>query len=220
MTLIDRSALLNHFRAALSDLPLIAILRGVQPAEAPDIGRALARAGFRLIEVPLNSPDPLVTIRALRQTLPDCLIGAGTVLDTAQVREVCDAGGCLVVSPNFDAEVVACARHRGAIAMPGVATPTEAFAALRAGADALKVFPAEAISPAVLRAWRATLPAGTRLMPVGGITPARMADYVAASADGFGLGSALYKPGISVAQVKANALAFVRAWTSRHAAPP
>ena len=212
MPTADRSDLLKRFQEALHELPLIAILRGVRPDEAVDIGLALARAGFRLIEVPLNSPDPVATIGALSQALPGCLIGAGTVLDADQVRDVCAAGGRLVVSPNFDTEVVGCTRQLGAIAIPGVATPSEAFAALRAGADALKVFPAEAISPAVLKAWRATLPAGTRLLPVGGISPGRMADYVDASADGFGLGSALYRPGDDAASVAARALEFVTTW--------
>ncbi|HEY2112711.1 MAG TPA: 2-dehydro-3-deoxy-6-phosphogalactonate aldolase, partial [Dongiaceae bacterium] len=182
-------------RRLLQELPLIAILRGIRPDEMPAAADALMAAGFRILEVPLNSPRPLESIRYLsgREGL---LSGAGTVLTTAEVDSVAAAGGRLVVSPNADAEVIAAAKRHGLTTLPGVATPTEAFAALKAGADGLKMFPAELLPPKALKAWRAALPAGALLLPVGGITPESLADYLAAGADGFGLGSALYKPGM------------------------
>jgi 2-dehydro-3-deoxyphosphogalactonate aldolase len=201
-----------RFVAALLDLPLIAILRGLRPDEAPAIGAALAGEGWRLVEVPLNSPQPLESIARLAATLPGVLVGAGTVLHAGEVREVHAAGGRLVVAPNFDAAVVEAARALGMVCLPGVATATEAFAALAAGASGLKLFPAEAIAPAVVKALRAVLPARTLLLPVGGITPGTMAAYRAAGANGFGLGSALYRPGQDAATVAANACAFVSAW--------
>jgi 2-dehydro-3-deoxyphosphogalactonate aldolase len=197
---------------ALSELPLIAILRGVKPDEVVAIGQALWQAGFRVIEVPLNSPDPLTSIQRLRKALPDALIGAGTVLHAEQVEALAAVDCQLIIAPNLDESVVAAACARGMLCMPGVATPTEAFAALKAGAHALKLFPAEGLPPAVVKAWRATLPAGVGLFPVGGITPERMADYRAASANGFGLGSALYTPGLGAAEVAARATRFVQAW--------
>lgn len=211
---------MNHadtFQAALRQLPLIAILRGLAPAEAAAVGDAVVESGFRLLEVPLNSPRPLESIAAMRERFPTAMVGAGTVLTAAQVRDVHAAGGVLVVSPNFDAEVVAETVRLGMIGLPGVATPSEAFAALAAGASGLKLFPAEAASPAVLRAWLAVLPRGTPLMPVGGITPDNMAAWRGAGATGFGIGSALYKPGKSAEAVREDALAFVSAWhgTSR-----
>lgn len=197
----------------MKSLPLIAILRGVRPEEALPVGMALAEAGFRIIEVPLNSPQPLQSIDTLARTLGDaCLIGAGTVMSAAQVAEVADAGGKLIVMPHGDAAVIRAAKSRGLQCAPGIATPTEGFAALAAGADALKLFPAELLSPAALKAIRAVFPKDVLFVPVGGITPDNMAGYAAAGANGFGLGSALYKPGMSAAQVKANALAFVKAW--------
>ncbi|HWH82940.1 MAG TPA: 2-dehydro-3-deoxy-6-phosphogalactonate aldolase [Burkholderiaceae bacterium] len=206
------SASAERFGAALQALPLVAILRGLRPAEATAIGTALVDAGFVLIEVPLNSPQPLASIAALTRACPAALVGAGTVLTVAQVREVHAAGARLVVAPNFDAAVVAAALELGLVCLPGVATPSEAFAALAAGAHALKLFPAEAIAPAVVKAWRAVLPPEVPLLPVGGITPAGMAAYVAAGASGFGLGSALYRPSADAAAVGANARAFVSAW--------
>jgi 2-dehydro-3-deoxyphosphogalactonate aldolase len=200
-------------REHLQHLPLIAILRGLTPAEALPIGLALAEAGLRIIEVPLNSPDPLRSIEMLARELGgSCLIGAGTVLSAAQVQQVADAGGRLIVMPHGDAAVIRSAKARGLACAPGIATPTEGFAALAAGADALKLFPAELLTPAVLKALRAVFPADTLFLPVGGITPQNLGAYVAAGASGFGLGSALYKPGMTVAQVKANALAFAKAW--------
>jgi 2-dehydro-3-deoxyphosphogalactonate aldolase len=200
-------------REYLDTLPLVAILRGITPDEALPVGRALVEAGLRIIEVPLNSPQPLRSIEALARDLGGrCLIGAGTVTSALQVRQVADAGGRLIVMPHGDASVIGAAKAHSLCCAPGVATPTEAFAALAAGADALKLFPAEMLTPAVLKALRAVLPADTLLLPVGGITPHNLAPYVDAGASGFGLGSALYKPGLSVAAVQAHATAFVRAW--------
>lgn len=197
---------------AMAQLPLIAILRGLTPAEAPAIGQALVDSGFALIEVPLNSPEPLESIAALTKLFPQALIGAGTVLNTQQVKDVHAAGGRLIVSPNFNLAVVTQALALGMVVLPGVATPSEAFAALDAGAHGLKLFPAEMISPATVKAMRAVLPKDTALMPVGGITPDNMAAYRAAGASGFGLGSALYAPGKSVQAVQQQAQAFVRAF--------
>jgi 2-dehydro-3-deoxyphosphogalactonate aldolase len=197
---------------AMAQLPLIAILRGLTPTEAPAMGEALVSSGFAIIEVPLNSPEPLKSIAALTQQFPQTLIGAGTVLNAQQVKDVHAAGGRLVVAPNFNPAVVAQALALNMVVLPGVATPTEAFAALDAGAHGLKLFPAEMISPATVKALRAVLPKSAALMPVGGITPDNMAAYRAAGASGFGLGSALYAPGRSAAQVKEMAQAFVQAY--------
>jgi 2-dehydro-3-deoxyphosphogalactonate aldolase len=204
---------MNVFDEAFATLPLVAILRGLRPDEAEGIGAALYGAGFRLIEVPLNSPDPFASIARLARSLPaDAVLGAGTVLETEAVARVRDAGGKLIVMPHADTEVIRAAKAAGMYCVPGVATPTEAFAALKAGADALKLFPAELVTPAVVRAMRAVLPKDNRLLPVGGITTDNMADFRAAGVAGFGLGSALYKPGMDAATVAANANAFVKAW--------
>lgn len=201
----------EKFTAAFSALPLVAILRGLTPAEAPAIGDALTTSGFGLLEVPLNSPQPLDSVALLAQRFPRALVGAGTVLKAAQVREVHAAGGQLIVSPNFNADVVREAVRLGMVCLPGVMTATEAFAALDCGASGLKLFPAEMAPPAVVKALRAVLPADALLLPVGGITPLNMAPYRAAGADGFGIGSALYKPGKSAADVRRDALGFVAA---------
>lgn len=199
----------------LKDLPLIAILRGVTPDEIVAVGRALHDAGFRVIEIPLNSPQPFESIRRLTAELGEsCLIGAGTVLTEAQVAEVDAAGGRLIVSPNANLAVIRASKAAGLVSAPGVATPSEGFAALDAGADSLKLFPAEQLGPAVVKAWRAVFPKELALLPVGGITPDNMGPYVAAGANGFGLGSALYKPGLSAAQVSANAQAFAAGWAA------
>jgi 2-dehydro-3-deoxyphosphogalactonate aldolase len=204
-------AIPKQFSRALQQLPLVAILRGLTPQEAPAIGHALVDSGFALIEVPLNSPRPLDSIAALAAEHPDHLIGAGTVLSTAQVREVHAAGGRIIISPHFDPAVVHEAVRLGLACVPGVATPSEAFAALAAGAHALKLFPAELITPTVLKAMRAVLPAEVQLLPVGGISPDNMAPYLSAGANGFGLGSALYKPGCTAQQVREAAQRFVQA---------
>ncbi len=202
----------RRLAAALGQLPLLAILRGITPAEAVPVGQALVDAGWSLIEVPLNSPQPLDSIAALAQAFPQALVGAGTVLDADQVRAVAAAGGQLIVAPNTDVEVLFEAQRLGLVCLPGVATPTEAFAALAAGAQGLKLFPAEQFSPAVLKAWRAVLPAGTAVLPVGGITPENLAGWRAAGSAGAGIGSALYKPGMAVADVAAQARRFAQAW--------
>lgn len=196
---------------ALQQLPLIAILRGVTPAQAGAMGMALVDAGWAVIEVPLNSPQPLHSIAALAAACPGAMIGAGTVLSSAEVRDVHAAGAGLVVSPNFEATVVREARRLGLACLPGIATPTEAFAALAAGASGLKLFPAEMLGPAVVKAFCAVLPAGTLLLPVGGITLQNMAAYQSSGASSFGIGSALFKPGMTVAQVAAAARRFAEA---------
>ena len=200
------------FDAAFARCPLIAILRGVKPDEVEAIGDALVEAGFTLIEVPLNSPEPLDSIGRLADRLKGrAVVGAGTVLTTADVAAVAEAGGTMIISPNTNVEVVAATAGAGLVSLPGFATPSEAFAALAAGASALKLFPAEAASPAVLKALGAVVPAGTRLLPVGGIAPDNMAPWLAAGAAGFGLGSALYKPGMAVSEVGDRARAFIAA---------
>jgi 2-dehydro-3-deoxyphosphogalactonate aldolase len=210
------------FRQHLSDLPLVAILRGLKPVNAVAIGAALVEAGFRIIEVPLNSPEPLTSIERLAKTFPDALVGAGTVLHADDVDRVQEAGGRLIVMPHSDAVVIGRARDLGLLCTPGVATPTEAFAALKAGADALKLFPAEAMPPSVVKAWRAVFPKNVLLLPVGGIKPDNMQPYLEAGADGFGLGSALFGPSLSAEDVAQNARRFVHAWrsisASRHSA--
>ena len=200
-------------KQALNALPLVAILRGVKPAEAPEIGAALVAAGFRVVEVPLNSPDPFRSIESLVERLGDAaLIGAGTVMSPDAVRRTADAGGRLVVMPHSNSDVIRAAKAAGVWCLPGVATPTEGFAALDCGADGLKLFPAETLPPVAVKAWRAVFPVEISLLPVGGITPDGMAEYAAAGASGFGIGSALYRPGIGVEELATRAAAFVAAW--------
>ena len=200
------------FDAAFARCPLIAILRGVKPDEVEAIGDALVAAGFTLIEVPMNSPDPLDSVARLAKRFEGrAVIGAGTVLREDQVAAVQAAGGTMIISPNANLRVIAASAAAGLVSLPGIATPSEAFAALDAGATALKLFPAEAASPTVLKAMRAVLPGEARVLPVGGIAPDNMEPWRAAGAPGFGLGSALYKPGMSAADVGANARAFVAA---------
>ena len=200
------------FDDAFAKCPLIAILRGVKPEEVEAIGEALVEAGFTILEVPMNSPDPLDSIARLARKLEGrAVVGAGTVLRVEDVEAVGAAGGTLIIAPNANVRVIAAAAERGYVALPGIATPTAAFAALEAGAAALKLFPAEAASPAVLKAMRAVLPKDTRVLPVGGITPERMAEWRTAGAAGFGLGSALYAPGMSAADVGARAHGFITA---------
>lgn len=210
----------DTFARHLAACPLIAILRGLPPEDAADVGAALVAAGITIIEVPLNSPDPFASIARLAARLGEAaLIGAGTVLGVADVARVAEAGGALIVAPNTDRQVIRAAKAAGMAAAPGCLTPTECFAALEAGADALKLFPAEAAPPAVVKALRAVLPRAVPLIPVGGITPSSMAAYRAAGADGFGLGSALYAPGMSAAEVKESARAFVAALAEGEARP-
>jgi 2-dehydro-3-deoxyphosphogalactonate aldolase len=190
----------------LSRCKLIAILRGVRPDEAEAIGAALDAAGIAIIEVPLNSPQPIDSIRRLAARFGErLLIGAGTVMTPAQVEAIADAGGRLIVTPHAAAEVVRAAKARGMLACPGFFTPTEAFSMLAAGADALKLFPAEAASPAVLRGIRAVLPAGTAVLPVGGIDADNMRPWLDAGAAGFGIGSSIYRAGDSADVVGAKA---------------
>ncbi len=209
---VEKSAV-KKFRAAMSALPLVAILRGLTPAEAPAIGAVLVEAGFRLLEVPLNSPRPLDSIAELKRRFPEALVGAGTVLTAAEARDVAAAGGELIVAPNFSRAVVVETVRLGMVSLPGVMTPTEAFAALEAGAHGLKLFPAELASPAVVKALLAVLPKGTALIPVGGIGAGNLAAWRAAGAAGFGLGSSLYTPGDDAATVRGKAAAIIAAYT-------
>ncbi|TPG21119.1 2-dehydro-3-deoxy-6-phosphogalactonate aldolase [Sphingomonas koreensis] len=198
--------------AALARCPLVAILRGVEPDEVEGIVAVLIDAGFSMIEVPLNSPRPLDSIeRIARKYGDDALIGAGTVLDTGQVRAVREAGGRLIVSPNTNPDVIGASAEAGLVSLPGYFTPSEAFAALAAGATGLKLFPAEAAAPAVVKAQRAVLPRETPLLVVGGVSPDTMGPWREAGADGFGLGSALYRRGDTAAAVATAAAAFKRA---------
>ena len=196
-------------------LPLVAILRGLQPERAADVARVLFDAGFRALEVPLNRPGAIAAIAPLVPLAPaDAAIGAGTVLDIAQVDAVGDTGATLIVSPHFDAAVVRRARERGMRTVPGVFTASEAFAAWRAGADALKIFPAEAMSHAGLTGLTTVLPPGLPLWPVGGIVPDNMAAWRRAGATGFGLGGGLFKPELSVPEIASRARAYVDAWNA------
>lgn len=200
------------FDAAFQHCPLIAILRGVRPDEIVAIGESLVEAGFSIIEVPLNSPDPLESISRLATAFAGrAVIGAGTVLSVEQVSQVAAAGGTLIISPNTNLQVIAATSRAGLVSLPGIATPSEAFAALDAGATALKLFPAEAFQPAVVKALRAVLPRSARLIPVGGITPENLAPWLKAQAAGFGLGSALYSTGFNASEVGIRARKFVAA---------
>jgi 2-dehydro-3-deoxyphosphogalactonate aldolase len=203
----------GSLREALAACGLIAILRGIQPGEAEAAGAALYAAGLRAIEVPLNSPDPLASIRALRASLPaGCAVGAGTVMTAAQVDDVRAAGGEFIVMPHADPSVIRAARRAGLEVAPGVATAGEAFAAVAAGADLLKMFPAGELGAGMLAAWRAVLPAELAVIPVGGIDAGGMPAFVAAGAAGFGLGSAIYRPGMAPDEIGRRAAAMVAAW--------
>ncbi|WP_428375716.1 2-dehydro-3-deoxy-6-phosphogalactonate aldolase [Lichenicoccus sp.] len=202
-------------RQMIGRMPFTAILRGLAPEEALAVGDALVEAGMTMLEVPLNSQHPLESIRLLAERYGEtCLIGAGTVMTPSQVAEIGAVGGRLIVMPHGDAEVIRAAKQAGMVCMPGIATPTEGFAALKAGADALKLFPAELVGPNVLRAMRAVFPKQTLFLPVGGVTPENLAEFVRAGADGFGLGSGLYAPGRSAADVRRRADAYVNAWNA------
>ena len=206
----------QQFEISFAECPLIVILRGVRPDEVEKIGDALVEGGVRIIEVPLNSPDPLDSIARLSARFEGrALIGAGTVLNVDQVNSVRAAGGRLIVSPSTNIAVIAATVAAGLVSCPGYFTPSEAFAALDAGAHVLKLFPAEAASPAVVRAQRAVLPKGSRLIVVGSISPDMMAPWLAAGADGFGLGSGIYRPGQAPAETLDKARAYQAALASR-----
>ena len=207
---------MNALDAALSSCPLIAILRGIAPREAEAIGDALFETGFRVIEVPLNSPEPMRSIEVIARRLPGAVVGAGTVMTPDDVSAVKNAGGRLIVMPHADLAVVKAAKAAGLWVTPGVATPTEAFAALAAGADGLKLFPAEMVGPAVVKALRAVLPKGVKLIPVGGISAANIPAFRAAGADAFGIGSTLYSPGKSVGALRASAKELLSAAAARN----
>ncbi len=197
----------------LQSSPFIAILRGLTPAEAVPVAQAIVDAGLRIIEVPLNSPEPFESIRILADRFGEsCLIGAGTVTDPADVGKVREAGGRVIVMPHGDPAVIRAAKAAGMLCTPGICTPTEGFAALAAGADALKLFPAEAMGPNVLKAMRAVFPRGTMFLPVGGIVPGNVGGFLKAGAAGFGLGSGLYAPGRDAAEVGRRAAEYQTAW--------
>jgi 2-dehydro-3-deoxyphosphogalactonate aldolase len=197
---------------ALDAMPLVAILRGVAPPEAVEIGEAVVEAGIRIVEVPLNSPDPYTSIAMLSGRLRGkALVGAGTVLTDEQVDRVADAAGALIVSPNTNPAVIRRSKLKGMVSLPGFLTPSEAFAALDAGCDALKLFPAEMAAPATVRALKAVLPREARLLVVGGVSPETVGPYLKAGVDGFGVGSDLYKPGRDAEDVGLRAAALVAA---------
>lgn len=199
-------------------LPLVAILRGLEPERAVAVGEVLVEAGFDIIEVPLNSPEPLSSIAALVEALGDCaLIGAGTVLTEAQVDDLAAIGAQLVVSPNCNPAVIRRTVAHGMVSMPGVVTPTEMFAALEAGATGLKIFPAEMVSPAIIKAVRAVLPPQVPVLAVGGINAGNMGEFLAAGAAGFGIGGSLFKPGKPLADIDADARAIVAAFKAAQA---
>ncbi|MDB5701502.1 MAG: 2-dehydro-3-deoxy-6-phosphogalactonate aldolase [Sphingomonadales bacterium] len=205
---------LDRFRLHLAACPLVAILRGIRPDEADAVGNALWTAGIRVIEVPLNSPDPLVSIARLASRFGgEGTVGAGTVLDARDIQPIVEAGGRIIVSPSVDTDVIRATVAAGLVSSPGYFTPSEAFTALKAGAHVLKLFPTEAASPAVLKAQRAVLPKDTPILMVGGITPTNMRAYFEAGADGFGLGSGLYSPGRSAGEVGERARTYVEALT-------
>jgi 2-dehydro-3-deoxyphosphogalactonate aldolase len=205
---------MNDFSTLMAELPMVAILRGIKPEEVLDHGEALINAGFSILEVPLNSPEPFKSIALLQQKFGDkALIGAGTVMRKDQVNQLVEIGAKLMVCPHTDVELIRAAKAAGLYAFPGFFTASEAFAAIEAGADAIKLFPAEAMtSPQVISALCAVVPRSVRICPVGGVTPLNIGSYIDAGAQGFGLGSALYKAGQSVETTSHNAQAFVAAW--------
>lgn len=211
---------MTDLRPWLRDLPLIAILRGITPVDAEGAVDTLDAAGWRVIEVPLNSPDALETLKRMVTRAKDrgdkLLIGAGTVLNVAQVDAIAASGAKLMVSPNCVPDVIRAAKAKGLATAPGVATPTEAFAALDAGADALKMFPGELLPPTAVKAWRAVLPPETLLLPVGGVAPDNIAAYMKAGANGFGIGTSVYKPGMAITEMAARAKALAAAFRNAH----
>lgn len=203
------------WQRVIAELPLIAILRGIVPAEVVSIVQALQSAGFLCVEIPLSSPGALESVRAVRDRFDgQLLVGAGTVLTQTDVIAVHQAGGQIVVSPNTSAEVIAATRQLNLISLPGFATPTEALVAIAAGAHGLKLFPMESTSPAALRAMKAVLPTSCPIFPVGGVTTLNMPEFIIAGAAGFGIGSSLYAAGAAADDVARRASAFVRTWTS------
>jgi 2-dehydro-3-deoxyphosphogalactonate aldolase len=204
-----------RFDAAFNTLPLVAILRGLQPEEAIEVGTALVESGWSLIEVPLNSPRPFESIAAMARAFPKAVVGAGTVLTVAEVRAVHAAGGRMVVSPNFNPVVVRETRRLGMVSLPGVMTPTEAFAALAMGVHGIKLFPSEVMGMAGLKALRAVLPESAVVLPVGGVGLDNAAAWRQAGASGLGVGSALFKPGSAASAVQSLALQFAQAWRSQ-----
>lgn len=203
------------FHRYFDGCPLVAIIRGVTPDEVEAVGEAIFAGGICIIEVPLNSPNPIESIRRLAARMGErALVGAGTVLKQAQVEEVRRAGGRLIVSPNTNPDVIRATAAAGMVSAPGFFTPSEAFLAIEAGATALKLFPAEGASPAVVKAHRAVLPTDMPLLVVGGVAPETMAPWLKAGANGFGLGSGVYRPGQSADEVGAQARAYVRALAS------
>lgn len=211
--------LMEQWQDALKTLPLVAILRGLRPAEALDVGEMLVQAGFRIVEVPLNSPDPFDSIKRLVQTLGKrAIVGAGTVLTVADVETLHAAGGQICISPNANPDVIRRAKALGLISFPAFFTPTEAFSAIDAGADAIKLFPAELAGTTGLKAMKAVLPKHIPVFPVAGVTPDNMKDFLEAGAAGFGIGSAVFKPGDTPEIVYKKARAFVEGWEALHKA--
>lgn len=208
----------QRFEGWFSHMPVVAILRGLQPGEALAVGEALVENGIHILEVPLNSPDPLRSIRILAEGLGErAVVGAGTVLDEAAVDAVAEAGGTVIVSPNTDPAVIRHTRQRGLVSLPGSFTPTEAFASLKAGAHAIKLFPGELVTPASARAIAAVLPKGTRLLVVGGVAADTVKDWRGVPVHGFGLGSSLFKPGVSPEEIGRRARAVAQAVRDRMA---
>jgi len=207
----------QKWQDAIATLPLVAILRGLMPSEALGVGEMLVKAGFRILEVPLNSPDPFDSIEKLAHALGDrAIVGAGTVLKVEEVERLAAVGGQICISPNSNPDVIRAARRLGLISFPAFFTPTEAFSVIEAGADALKLFPAELAGVKGLKAMKAVLPRNLPVFPVGGVEPGNMRDFVEAGAAGFGIGSAIFKPGDTPEAVYRKAVGFVEAWTAIH----